>query len=125
MSKASMGISRRGLLHGSLLGAGLVGLRAFATGLPKTWLLGERTAYAAEPTPQFLILATSGQGDPLNVNVPGSYVAGAQNSPLRRSSRAVRLLAPRPSGAPLASCLDVSGSGMHTATERLRKGAGT
>jgi hypothetical protein len=82
MSKASWGISRRGLLHGSLLGVGLVGLRAFATGLPKTWLLGERTAYAAEPTPQFLILATSGQGDPLNANAPGSYVAGAQNSPL-------------------------------------------
>jgi hypothetical protein len=29
-----------------------------------------------------LILATSGQGDPLNANAPGSFVEGAQNSPL-------------------------------------------
>lgn len=74
--------SRRTLLRGALLGAGLVGLRSFATGLPKSWLLGERVARAEGLTPQFLILATSGNGDPLNANAPGSFVAGAQNSPL-------------------------------------------
>jgi hypothetical protein len=58
-----------------------VGLRALATGLPVSWLKGERVAHAAEAGAQFLILATSGQGDPLNANAPGSFVEGAQNSP--------------------------------------------
>jgi hypothetical protein len=74
--------SRRRLLQSVVFGAGLVGLRAFATGLPKSWLLGERVAHAEGLTPQFLILATSGNGDPLNANAPGSFVAGAENSPL-------------------------------------------
>ena len=74
--------SRRRLLKSAVFGAGLVGLRSLATGLPKSWLLGERVAHAESPNPQFLILATSGNGDPLNANAPGSYVPGAQNSPL-------------------------------------------
>jgi hypothetical protein len=65
-----------------VFGAGLLGLRSLATGLPKSWLLGERSAQAADLTPQFLILATSSNGDPLNANAPGSFVGGAQNSPL-------------------------------------------
>jgi hypothetical protein len=77
-----MTTSRRRLLKSALLGAGLVGLRSFATGLPKSWLLGERVAHAEGLTPQFLILATSGNGDPLNANAPGSFVPGAENSPL-------------------------------------------
>jgi hypothetical protein len=75
--------SRRKLLASGLFGAGLVGLRSLVTGLPKAWLLGERMAQAADPVPpQFLIFATSSQGDPLNANAPGSFVAGAENSPL-------------------------------------------
>ena len=74
--------SRRKLIQSAFLGAGAVGLRALATGLPKSWLLGERVAYAATPAPQFLILATSGLGDPLNANAPGSFVQGAENSPV-------------------------------------------
>jgi len=77
-----MTTSRRRLLKSAVLGAGLVGLRSLATGLPKSWLLGERVARAEGLTPQFLILATSGNGDPLNANAPGSFVQGAQNSPL-------------------------------------------
>ena len=77
-----MTISRRKLVKGAVLGAGLVGLRSLATGLPKSWFLGERVAHAADLAPQFLILATSGNGDPLNANAPGSFVKGAQNSPL-------------------------------------------
>lgn len=74
--------SRRRLLKAAAFGAGFVGLRALATGLPKSWLLGDRVAYAETLAPQFLILATSSNGDPLNANAPGSFVAGAQNSPL-------------------------------------------
>ena len=59
-----------------------LGLKSLATGLPKSWFLGERIAYADSPTPQYLILATSSNGDPLNANAPGSYVPGAQNSPI-------------------------------------------
>ncbi|HVY25505.1 MAG TPA: DUF1501 domain-containing protein [Polyangiaceae bacterium] len=59
-----------------------MGLRSLATGLPKSWLLGERVALAADTAPQFLILATSGQGDPLNANAPGSFVQGTENSPV-------------------------------------------
>lgn len=82
MIQARRGISRRKLAKGAVLGAGLVGLRALATGLPVSWFSGQRLVHAAEAAPQFLILATSGQGDPLNANAPGSFVAGAENSPL-------------------------------------------
>jgi hypothetical protein len=74
--------TRRRLLKSAVFGAGLVGLRSLATGLPKSWVLGERVAHAADLSPQFLILATSGNGDPLNANAPGSFVNGAENSPL-------------------------------------------
>jgi len=77
-----MTTTRRKLLKTAVFGAGLVGLRSLATGLPKSWILGERIAHAADATPQFLILATSSNGDPLNANAPGSFVDGAENSPL-------------------------------------------
>lgn len=80
--KESSLTSRRKLLKGAVLGAGLVGLRSFATGLPKSWILGDRVAHAADITPQYLILATSNNGDPLNANAPGSFVEGAENSPI-------------------------------------------
>jgi uncharacterized protein (DUF1501 family) len=73
---------RRKLLKTAIFGAGLLGLRSVATGLPKSWFWGERVAYADAPTPQYLILATSGNGDPLNANAPGSFVPGAENSPI-------------------------------------------
>ena len=76
-----MNCSRRRVLEG-LFAAGGLGLRAFATGLPIGFLLGEREAAAASPADaQFLILATSAAGDPFNANCPGSYVARAENNP--------------------------------------------
>ncbi|HVY40934.1 MAG TPA: DUF1501 domain-containing protein [Polyangia bacterium] len=72
-------LTRRRTLQTTLLGAGLVGLRALATGLPPSFLLNPRRAFAdgtacgASAQAQYVILNTSGQGDPLNASVPGTY----------------------------------------------------
>lgn len=74
-------ISRREALRSTLFGAGYVGLRALATGLPAALLLDPRKALADLPAactapqgkPQFIIFATSGNGDAINANVPGTY----------------------------------------------------
>jgi len=77
-----MKTNRRTLLLGALFGAGYAGLKGLATGLPPSWFLGERQALAQSVTPpNFLILATSGLGDPMNANCPGSYVTGVHNNP--------------------------------------------
>lgn len=73
-----MNPTRRELLWTGLFGAGLLGLRALATGLPRDLLLGEaaaKTPPAESPLqePQFLILSTSLHGDPVNANAPGTY----------------------------------------------------
>jgi hypothetical protein len=75
-----METSRRKLLMSALFGAGYVGLRALATGIPASVLLRGRRAFAdgAPACPdrskaQFIVLATSGSGDPINANVPGTY----------------------------------------------------
>ncbi len=72
--------TRRQALRSTLFGAGYVGLRALATGLPAALLLDPRKALAdappacAAPTKaQFIIFATSGNGDAINANVPGTY----------------------------------------------------
>ena len=76
-----METTRRQALLSGLFGAGAIGLRALATGLP-AWLLAEPLAAQADPSvcqgvdfnaAQYLILATSENGDPLNANVPGTY----------------------------------------------------
>lgn len=74
-----MMISRRKALMSALFGTGYVGLRALATGIPAGVLLKGRRAFAeaascADPSKaQFVILNTSGAGDPINANVPGTY----------------------------------------------------
>lgn len=76
-----MDATRRKFLLSSLLGAGGIGLRALATGIPVSvlaTLANPRTARAddAAPTcasPQYIFLCTSGGGDPVNANVPGTY----------------------------------------------------
>jgi hypothetical protein len=76
-----MNITRRQTLMSALFGAGYVGLRALATGLPASFLFNPRRALAdvtagscaAADKAQFIILATSGSGDPINANVPGTY----------------------------------------------------
>jgi uncharacterized protein DUF1501 len=75
--------SRREGLMASLFGAGYIGLRALATGLPVWYLLNPRRATAqdlqclvmAQANLQYLILSTSSQGDPINCNCPGTYEA--------------------------------------------------
>ncbi len=74
-------ISRRQALLSTLFGTGYVGLRALATGLPAAVLLDPRRALANTPAPcagsasaaQFILFNTSGNGDPLNASVPGTY----------------------------------------------------
>ena len=69
--------TRRGFVMTTLFGAGCVGLRALATGLPAALLLNPRKALAnpaaANPLAQFVIFQTSGNGDPINANCPGTY----------------------------------------------------
>jgi hypothetical protein len=64
----------------TLFGAGAVGLRALATGLPAALLLDPRRVLADNPQPsapnpnaQFILFHTSGNGDPINASVPGTY----------------------------------------------------
>ncbi len=74
-------ISRRQALLSTLFGTGYVGLRALATGLPAAFLLDPRRALADTPAPcagasgaaQFVVFSTSGNGDPINASVPGTY----------------------------------------------------
>src|SRR5450755_3453236 len=74
-------ITRRQALLSTLFGTGMIGLRALATGLPATFLLNPRRALADMPASgcpdptkaQFVIFNTSGLGDPINANVPGTY----------------------------------------------------
>jgi hypothetical protein len=73
-------LTRRQLLMNSLFGAGLLGLRSLATGIPVSILADPRRALAAShaatpsASPQDVIFATSGSGDPLNANAPGMYL---------------------------------------------------
>lgn len=71
--------SRRTFLESTLAGLGIVGLRTLATGLPAAWFVDPRRALAqaancpAADKAQYIIFNTSGQGDPINANVPGTY----------------------------------------------------
>ena len=76
-------ITRRETLLSSLLGSGMLGLRALASGLPVSLLLNPRRALAAADAAacagaaaskaQYFLFNTSGQGDPINSSVPGTY----------------------------------------------------
>jgi hypothetical protein len=74
-------LTRRQALLSTLFGGGMIGLRALATGLPASFLLNPRRALAelpasgcADPSKaQFIVFNTSGQGDPINASVPGTY----------------------------------------------------
>ncbi len=72
--------TRRNALANILFGTSGLGLRALATGLPTAFLARPLTAQAEElmctadkARAQFLILSTSGAGDPFNANAPGMY----------------------------------------------------
>jgi len=69
-------MTRRQALMRTLFGAGAVGLRSLATGIPAAFLLNPKRAVAAACAPskaQYFILSTSGLGDPINAGAPGSY----------------------------------------------------
>jgi hypothetical protein len=76
-------ITRRQAITTTLFGTSYLGLRALATGLPASFLFNPRRALAqsspacgagaATDKAQFIILNTSGAGDPINANVPGTY----------------------------------------------------
>jgi hypothetical protein len=70
--------ARRELLKSTLFGTSGLGLQALASGLPVAFLSRPLAARAQDAaceaaSVQYLILSTSGQGDPLNANVPGTY----------------------------------------------------
>lgn len=76
-----MDVTRRRFVMNTLFGAGLVGLRSLATGIPISVLSGlprslqARTLPLVEKRPpQFVILQSSGEGDPINANAPGMYL---------------------------------------------------
>ena len=70
-------ITRREAILRGLFGAGYVGLRALATGLPVSAFLHPRSSLADacqnQGKGQYLILSTASTGDPLNANVAGMY----------------------------------------------------
>jgi len=69
--------TRRDVLRHSLFGAGAVGLRALATGLPISMLTRAPAAWAQTTAEaKMLILVASQAGDPVNANCPGAYVEG-------------------------------------------------
>jgi hypothetical protein len=80
-------MTRRQAVMSLLFGAGGVGLRALATGIPASILLNPRLSQAASSgaaacadlgKAQYLILSTSYLGDPHGQNVPGMYLDPAR-----------------------------------------------
>lgn len=83
-----MKTTRRRFLMQTLFGAGMLGLRSLASGIPIAVLADPRRALAAgaregagSAAPQYLIFASSGSGDPINANVPGMYLNPAVGHP--------------------------------------------
>lgn len=75
-----MNMNKRKFLMSGLFGAGYVGLRAMATGLPAWFLLNPRAhaqtlscALSNAGRAQFLVVSASSAGCPINCNVPGTY----------------------------------------------------
>ncbi len=73
-------LTRRDAILQALFGAGMLGLRSLASGLPAAVLANPRkaladvTACSGDSTrAQYIIFNTSSQGDPINTNAPGTY----------------------------------------------------
>lgn len=81
--------TRRDALLTALFGAGHIGLRALATGLPAWFIADPRKAsaqslecaIAARDKLQYLIVSASSMGDPINCNCPGTYETDAAVHP--------------------------------------------
>ncbi|MFO0573673.1 MAG: DUF1501 domain-containing protein [Polyangia bacterium] len=82
-----MSVTRRDALLHALFGAGWVGLRSLATGLPIGLLTASEKALAQgacsldQSKAQFIVLSTSASGDPMNANMPGTYVGDIAHPP--------------------------------------------
>jgi hypothetical protein len=91
-------IKRRSLLMSTLFGAGYIGLRSLATGIPAGILLGGRKALADSAASacannakaQYWVMSTSYLGDPINANVPGSYDISAITHPTQPTMAATK-----------------------------------
>ena len=69
-----MKLHRRNMLYTALFGAGGLGLKSLATGIPMSILARPLAARAQDgAAARILILSTSSAGDPINANVPGTY----------------------------------------------------
>ncbi|HUJ59404.1 MAG TPA: hypothetical protein VLX92_12955 [Kofleriaceae bacterium] len=76
-----MTTTRRNVLTTALFGASYIGLRSLVTGIPVAILAKGRKAFADgtvdtcanSAAAQFVIISTSGSGDPINANAPGTY----------------------------------------------------
>ncbi len=80
-----MKLTRRDALFATLFGGSMIGLRSIATGLPVKFLLDPGKALADlkdaqcsidASLAQFVVLNTSGNGDPFGCNAPGTYDDG-------------------------------------------------
>lgn len=89
--------TRRDLLKGGLLGAGLVGLRALLTGVPlglltrpvEAW--GDTSCLEGDRArAQYLIFSLSSAGDPMNTNTPGMYGFGDIRHPAQPAMAATQ-----------------------------------
>ena len=77
-----MKLHRRKMLYTALFGAGGLGLKSLATGIPISVLAKPLTARAQESsTARILILSCSAAGDPINANLPGTYEDPAVQHP--------------------------------------------
>jgi Protein of unknown function (DUF1501) len=91
--------TRREAMLSGLFGAGYVGLRAMATGLPAWFLANPRQASAQDMTcalsavgkAQFLVVSASSAGDSISCNCPGTYTASAVIHPTDASMAATSM----------------------------------
>ena len=109
-----MTFTRREALLQSLLGAGYLGLRAAASGLPAWFLQNPRASaqdmqctLATKDRAQYLIACASSAGDPIACNVPGTYAAAAIMHPAQPefAATSIRLGASEVQGAQIWSTL--------------------
>ena len=92
-------LTRRESLQVALFGAGYLGLRALATGLPLAFLRNPSRATAqdlmcaieAKDKLQYLIVSASSMGDPINCNCPGTYEVPAAVHPMQMEVAATAL----------------------------------
>ena len=81
--KTKTNVRRRGFLKGAGAASGVLMLQALATGIPAKVLLDPLSASAEDnPTGRLLILLCSRDGDPINCNVPGTYIPGVDHAPV-------------------------------------------